>query len=338
MTKPEGPRRLKSRLQSVGLSASAIDAAWPAWWSREADASTSARAELRFSLARKLGLDPRSLLEEAAEPRFLWRDVARFKHLAGESDRERASITSFGVALGSLLVAASPPLVQVDIPGPAKWRKLILGHGAPYVRLLDLISLCWTLGIAVVHLRVFPLPQKRMAAMTVRVGQRFAVLLGKDSVYPPHIAFYLAHEIGHIALQHIAKNQALVDLEGSVPYPQHGDTEEHAADRYALDILTGEPSPKVLPDAPDYTSRSLGRAVLQASESLKIEPGTLALCFGYATNDWATANGAMPYIYASAKPVWREVNGIAEQQLSLSHLPDDSVDYLRAVLGSRQPA
>ena len=62
---------LKRRLQDVGLSGPAINAAWPRWWSEAAEASSSARAELRFSLARKLGLDPSSLLDESAEPRFV---------------------------------------------------------------------------------------------------------------------------------------------------------------------------------------------------------------------------------------------------------------------------
>ncbi|MGH9462334.1 MAG: hypothetical protein ACRD1X_14025 [Vicinamibacteria bacterium] len=335
MIKPEGARSLRARLRGFGFSKAALDAAWPYWWSSEADASTSARAELRFSLARKLGLDPRSLIDESAEPRFIWKDEARFKHLAGESEREKAGLTSFGVALGALLVAAAPPPAGDDTRSPGRLRNLILGERRPYVRLLDLISLAWSLGIAVIHLRVFPFPQKRMAAMTVRVGDRFAILLGKDSMYPAPIAFYLAHEIGHIALKHVAENQVLVDLEGATSSLEHGDVEEEEADRYALEMLTGDPKPRVLAGVRDYTSRSLARAVLQASEPLKIEPGTLALCFGYATNDWTKANGALAHVYSAAKPVWREVNRIAATQLSLPLIPDDSADYLRAVLGSR---
>src|SRR6266478_1051876 len=93
----EHARRFRQRLRGFGFTDPAIDAAWPSWWSDEAESSFSAQTELRFSIARKLGLEPRSLLEDETEPRFIWRDEARFKRLSGESDLERAGITSFGM-------------------------------------------------------------------------------------------------------------------------------------------------------------------------------------------------------------------------------------------------
>ena len=46
----------ESGLQQLGLSDAAINAAWPEWWSEAAEPSPSASLDLRFSLARKLGL------------------------------------------------------------------------------------------------------------------------------------------------------------------------------------------------------------------------------------------------------------------------------------------
>jgi hypothetical protein len=45
-----------------GFSDSEINAAWPNWWSDEAEASTSCRAELCFHVARQLKIDPRFLI------------------------------------------------------------------------------------------------------------------------------------------------------------------------------------------------------------------------------------------------------------------------------------
>ena len=72
---------------------------------------------------------------------------------------------------------------------------------------------------------------------------------------------------------------------------------------------------------------------MRASEELGIEPGTLALCFGYSTKNWATANAAMKYIYAAPKPVWQEVNNIARDQLHLENITDDSREFLLTALG-----
>lgn len=55
-------RSLRARLRATGLTARVVDAAWPAWWSEEAEDSASAMAELQFTLARKLGMSPSSLL------------------------------------------------------------------------------------------------------------------------------------------------------------------------------------------------------------------------------------------------------------------------------------
>jgi hypothetical protein len=173
-----------------------------------------------------------------------------------------------------------------------------------------------------------------MAAMSVRVGDRTAILLGKDSNYPPHVAFYLAHELGHIMLAHLGEEVVIVDLEpGRGGHPEQ-DAEEGSADGFALELLTGNPVPRVLPFRPRYSASELARVALSASEQLGVEPGTLALCFGYSTNDWATANASMRHIYDAGKPVWREVNKIARTQLALERMPDDALDYLDALLGT----
>jgi hypothetical protein len=331
----ESARDLRLRLRGLGLSDQAISAAWPRWWSDDAEASASARAELRFGIARRLGLDPHSLLDEQDEPRFLWREEARFKHLSGESERERAGITSFGRAIASVLVSALPPSAQ-DLSGISArvLRESVLASGRPFVTLVDLLSLSWGLAVPVVHLRVFPWPQKRMAAMTVKVGVRSTVLLGKDSVYPATIAFYVAHELGHIAGAHVAADRQIVDLEDDGPAASEEDDEEREADAFALELLTGEPEPKVLPIGPGSVhGRALARAALESAEALGIEPGTLALCFGYSTGDWRTANAALSHIYTDPRPVWSYVNGVARQQLDQDDLPVDAIDFLDAVLG-----
>jgi len=325
--------RLRERLRSIGLSDPAIEAAWPVWWSDDADASASAKVELRFSVARKLGLDPHSLLDDDAQPRFVWRDEARFKHLSGEGQLERSAITSFGTALGTYLIAAtkSKPLeIQYD----SKALRDAILHEQPYVRLVDLLALCWSLGIPTIHLRVFPLVRKRMSAMSVRVGERSAIMLGKDSSYPPHVAFYLAHELAHIALGHLSEEPMVVDFEMEEPTAADDDAEENTADEFALELLTGLSKPIVLPKEHRYSARELARVAQGAAAELGIEPGTLALCFGFSTKDWATANAAIRQIYSEPRPVWAEVNRIAASQLALDLISDDARSYLSVVLGS----
>jgi len=329
--------RFRTRLKRVGLSDSAINAAWPDWWSDDADPSSSARLELRFSVARKLGLDARSVLDEEGVPRFIWKDEARFKHLSGETDLERAAISSFGRSIGALLTASSP-VGQFSLIGAsaATLRDAVL-RSQSYVRLVDLLSLAWSSGIPVAYLRIFPAVRKRMAAMAVGVGDRHAVLLAKDSMYPPHIAFYLGHELAHIALNHINADAAIVDMEADVLSTGSTDTEEAEADRFALELLTGRPDLQLVPEG-SYNAPGLADIALRVSSELHIEPGTIALCFAYSTGNWAVANSAMRFIYDAPRPVWNEVNRLTLSQLDLGQLPSDSSSFLTTILGTGTPA
>jgi hypothetical protein len=273
-------------------------------------------------------------------PRFLWREEARFKHLAEESDVELAGITSFGRSVAAALLNATPSSEQGLVGRTVSdLRQVVLGQARPFVELVDLLALAWGVGIPIAHLRVFPWTRKRMSAMSVGVGQNAAVLLAKDSDFPAVISFYIAHEIGHVALGHVADDQLLVDLEDDEPTLDVSDEEEETADAFALELLTGNPRPVVLLDENSArpSGRELARIAGQASAELGIEPGVLAQCYGFTTGDWRTATAALKIIYDGGRPVWEVVNRTAVSQLDLESLPADAADFLQAILGGVEP-
>jgi hypothetical protein len=322
---------LKWTLRKLGFSDTAINAAWPGWWTDAAAESASANTDLRFSLARKLGLDPRSLLDDE-QPRFVWKDEAKFKRLTGESNFDRDALTSFGASLARALISGSQagqPIVDVSA---AALRESILST-QQFVRLVDLLGLCWAVGIPVIHLRVFPLTAKRMCAMAVRADGRHAILLGKDADYPAPIAYYLAHEIGHIALGHLSDTVAVVDLQDPLEQRDATDEEEQAADKYALELLTGNSEISVATETKHFNASQLAHNLLNTAQSARIEPGTLALCYGYSTNDWAKAQAAMKLIYVAKQPVWREVNNVALKQIEWTNISNDFALFMHAVMG-----
>jgi hypothetical protein len=327
--------RLVRQLRQLGLSRQAIERAWPGWWSAEAESSTSARTELAFSLARRFGLDPRSLLEGSGGAEFRWADEARFKHRSNQSDAELSAITSFGKSVATALLAATPPGTSAIMGvSAAAIRAAILREGRPYPELGDLLALAWAVGVPVVQLRLYPLSRKRMAAMTVEVNSRSAVLIGKDANYPAPIAFYLAHELGHVAHGHAAGGRLLVDFEMAHPALVQDDEEERMADEFALEVLTGRPQPFVVAASGQRSSaRELARVALSAGPDLGIEPGVLAQCYGFSTGDWPAASGALRRIYTEARAVWQPINALARRELDLRAIPADSAEFLEAVLG-----
>jgi Zn-dependent peptidase ImmA (M78 family) len=321
--------KLRQELRQAGLSYRAIDAAWPSWWSDDLESSSSARAELRFTLARRLGLSPKPLLGERVI--FVWRDNARFKHLTNLDSHAQDALTSFGAAIGQHLLRATPNSVQLDEVHAEALRAAILQTN-PSVGLQAILAFCWGVGIPVVHLRVFPLQAKRMHAMVVHIDNRFAILLGKDAEYPAPVAFTLSHEIAHILLNHLANQTALVDLDDPAE-ADDSDDEESAADRFALELLTGHSNPDIQLNVETFNAAQLADVVLRSAPQYKIEPGVLALCVAYRTQAWPVAMRALDIIYSEKKPVWREVNGTAVCQLAWSELSDDAADYLRRVMG-----
>lgn len=327
--------KFRRRLVESGLTDSAISAAWPEWWSESADASPSAQAELRFSIARKLGLDPTSLHEEG-RPAFAWDDSAKFKNFTGGAGPERSAITSFGTAVARMLLSGTHEYSSLEGISAGELRTKLLASNRPFVMLEDLLALLWGVGVPVVHLRVYPLAAKRMCAMTVHSGDRFATLLARDARYPASTLFHLAHEVGHIALSHIPKDRALIDMTGVNEPTEGSDAEEDEADQYALELLTGYRNPEIEVRGDGRNSQELAAQALSVGASRQIEPGVLALCYGHSTGNWGVATKALEFIYERPADVWRYVNSVARAQIDWHAMTDESVSFIGALLGGSE--
>lgn len=314
------------------MSDKTIDAAWPEWWSEELAGDASGEAELRFALSKRLGLAPRSLLGEEVE--FIWNDEARFKHLTAAQEAHRAALTSFGISFGHILLKATPNGPGLSGLAPEALRRAVHSQDR-HVDLQTLVTLCWSLGVPVIHLRVFPLPTKSMHAMIVAHDGRHAILLGRDAQYPAPIAFTLAHEMGHAALGHLDDSPAIVDMEdpGRDGGITEDDDEERAADRFALSLLTGSPEPIIELDRARFNSPTLAGAALKAAQQYGIEPGVLAMCLGFQRKAWPTAMSALKFIYKSKSPVWEYVNDVALGQIDFDRLSGDAATWVRTVIG-----
>lgn len=319
---------LRRKLRDAGLTRKWIDAAWPEWWDESAGESASARAELRFALARRLGLSPKALIGERVE--FVWRDHTKFKHLSAETEEQQAIIAAFGSSIGRLLIQACPAEPRSASVGAGELREAIL-TGRKFVDLQALIGTCWALGIPVIEPRLFPMSSKLMHAMAIGAEGRHAILLAFNTGYPARLAFMLAHEIGHVALGHMGETGAIVDLD-EAGRPGELDEQEIAANHFALELLTGSSEPNFTTNLPRFNSATLGHAVLAAAEQYRIEPGTMALCLGYQHNKWPVATSALKYVYPQTRELWRDINRTAEDQLSWDLIGEDSAIFLRRVL------
>jgi hypothetical protein len=310
------------------LSRSVVEAAWPEWWSDAAETSISARTELRLAVARNLGLAPKALVGERVD--FVWRDRARFKHLRAEDDIPVAALNSFGVSVGRSLMEATDRRGNLVGLSAAELRAILLGMGVP--DLPGLLTVCWTFGVPVAHLRVWPLVQKAMHAMVVGQRGQHAILFSREASFPAVAAFTLAHEIGHVALGHVPPDDILVDVEDPAGAANHDD-EESAADRFALEVLLGDPDPDIRINFDTFNHAELADVVLRAAPQYGVDPGTLALAVAYRRNAWPVAMAAMRLIQPERIIVSDLINHVARTQLDLDRLGGDSAAFIRRALG-----
>ncbi|HMJ89619.1 MAG TPA: ImmA/IrrE family metallo-endopeptidase [Candidatus Acidoferrum sp.] len=324
---------LKEKLIRSGLSRAAIQAAWPRWWRDDAADSPSAFNDLRFSLSRKLGIAPTSLFDEG-DAVFVWQGNAKFKGLSVENDVEHQALVGYATALSNIVFACSdfPERSPLTDESPEALRNGIL-RVAQFVGLSQLLGLAYSMGVPVLHLQVFPLESKKMTAMSVKAGDRHLILLGRDALHSPWYSFYVAHELAHIILGHLGSSGVLVDAEIK---GENTDEEEAQADRFALALLTGHSNPEFELNRRPKSATELANAVAKAGAANRIDPGTLALCYGFSTKDWTRASGALKWLYGKGNDLGRSVNTAATRYLDFSRLTEDNRAFLYVVLGLDQ--
>lgn len=324
-------KNIRDSLKTAGYTNAAVNAVWPSWWHPEADNSASAIGELCFSIARKLGINPMSLLDDNIIPTPSIGLNAVFKHLKKDDQHNIGILSAFGVGIGRLVTRATDA-TDVDIYNlKAKELRAILLKKGNVVSFHSLLALCWGLGIPVLHLKVFPLETKAMSAMAVNIDGRYAILLAKDSTYPASPSFLLAHELGHIIGQHLANSSAIVDLDVN---DNTYDAQEKEADSFAQKLLIGDKKIKIAIEP--KSGKKLAEYLLSIYGELNIEPGILALHIGHLTGNWDIANSALNYIYTTQKDVATEVNRMAFGGMDMTRFSQDELDYLYSVTNYAQ--
>lgn len=334
--------KLISRLLETGLSEKLVDVSMPEWWAAEDYESPSARALASLMLARRLSIDPATLLDDNVPVGFLHTGPTKFKHMRLAEGARRSALVGFSMGVGRILLSMlAPEAFRVPPQDPQELRRALLASGRPFVSFGDVITACWSLGIPVLHLRLFPAETKGVTAIAVQLGGRPAILVARESGIDAQYMFHVAHELGHIALGHLNDVSAIVDADPTDP-ANHADEliddeEEHAADAYAQALLTGSPNFQVLrqeksPESANLgTARELATRATEMSRQFGIDPGHLVMSFGYSTGEWLLANAAAKLLpHQDEKPATL-VNRILWQQLDASRQDEQSLSYLKAV-------
>jgi len=105
-------------------------------------------------------------------------------------------------------LGTTTPVSQLPSTG-SEVREAILKDGK-VVNLKSLVDYCWRMGVMVLQFSELPNNAKRMHAMATIANGRPAILVCHKST-EAHLLFDVAHELGHLGLQHVRDGESLVD-------------------------------------------------------------------------------------------------------------------------------
>jgi len=327
--------QLYSRLGSVGFPRKYLrEIILPDWWDDEIACNPAGYAEGLMILSRNLGLDLASMQHEAVPVGLRNLGPCKFKKAPSTSAKELTLASTLATRVVELINPAVPEPQNPLLSSASAIRQSILGSGAPWVSLANLVDYCWSVGLPVVHMSAFPPGAKKMEGLaSVRSGH-YAVVLSKNVKHSAWLLFILTHELGHIVQGHISRDGVLVD---ELVDRTSRDKEERSANAFALELLTGNPELRVLPIGPGRSARALVRPALQAGIHEQIDPGHIVLNFAYqmGSDFFALANAALRLLEPHADAV-ALVRSRTIAYLDKTKLPQDTYDFILRVTQAGQ--
>lgn len=331
----ESTKSLYERLRDVGFTRPYVRkvAALPSWWDDSLWDDPASRAVGLMHLSRHLGIDITTLQDPSATLRLKDFGVCKYKKQAGTTDDELL-LTRVIATRAAQLAAAAIDRPNGPVPAAAALRSTILEY-APWVGLGHLLDHCWAAGIPVLHVNNFPSDaKKKPMGFTLRVNGRPAVVLCVEKAQPAWPLFILAHELGHLHHGHVPENGALLD---ETVHENVRDHEEEQADRYAIELLTGNADTCFEVGRWPKADR-LAQLAREFGSRNKVDPGHVVLNCAHTEGGgfWGVANAALKRLGPDADAVGMIGERLAAN-LDWEKLPEDSSEFLMRVTRQETP-
>lgn len=301
------------RLKSVGYDEAFLRrVVLPDWWDDSLGADPTSRAQIELRVAQRLSLplvdvaDPRKPLQ-LPDTRCV--RLKRAKVGTGQDEIAPGLIAARNAVALVLPHLQDVPPLPANLTPAALRRWVVTGQGI--VDFGALVQACWAHGIAVFHFAPLPTAAKKFAGMAYYEGDRPVIVLASGNDAPPRMAFYLAHEIGHIIRGHVRPGGEMLadsDLDSGTE-----DQQEKEADGDALELLTGKRTPGFHP-----TFGMTGPKLRAFAERYQVEhgvhAGTVALIYGKTAQRMPVAAAALKLMNMDAgaraivaEAVWRRL-------------------------------
>ncbi|MGY1488686.1 ImmA/IrrE family metallo-endopeptidase [Methylobacillus pratensis] len=279
-------KALYGQLQDIGIPKAFARMTLPDWWDDEIVLSESGYQQAKLYFSSVFNIEWSSFDSQSTPLYFATNQQHKFKLNKNVDQNAVSPSAQYATAIAKLaLKAFKVPFVPVA-PDPLAIRNIIL-EKHENVGLESLLEYCNNSGLPVLH--VPKLPGKKMMGIAIRLNGRFAIVLSKNCD-PSSLLFHLAHELGHIAKNHLQNDGFVADETIG-----HGtDSDEQEADDFAIQLLNGKKA--------DYTSKvplnakSLFTAALLTAKEKRVDLGHVILNYSNTNNMFAVGQTALKFI------------------------------------------
>jgi hypothetical protein len=323
-------RSLLRRLSKAGFSPEFIRRGiLPDWWSSSCDEDPALIGDIEFRIARFLGMSVDVLRDSQAVLRPPFPVGARLRRVKNSDANQFVPAIHAGVRIAEAVVRSlrepDCPIRPPPLDSRSWWEELRLANGSA-----DLASLAadlWARGIPVVHVEMLPPPKYQ--GMVCVVSHRPVVVLGRAHDEPPRLAFFIAHEAGHLVFGDCIETQPIVDAEDNVPDDSDIETR---ADAYASAALCGG---QAIPnfDTTDWREVANCAAAFEAAHG--VDAGTVVWSWAARTQHFLEGQMALKALYRS-QGGQRILRDLFERHVNVEAASETDLDLLGCVSGGVQ--
>jgi IrrE N-terminal-like domain len=323
-------------LESAGFPRSLQNILLPEWATPEVLSDATVSSEIAAILAKQLGLRTSSLL--AANPRVesLRRQDIKYKRSIPSQSKNLKAATSIAVSVAESVASACRVKFTPLASSAGVLRKEVLASfPGKWLGLRNLLMTCWWHGIPVVYLAELGQGVAKMDGMVVYTTDRPVIILSKTSLLWAWQLFILAHEIAHIALDHIAAGEILVDEEMSEDsyISKDNDLDESAADMFAIELLNGRQN-ATYSLASQANFRELADTAYKFGVAHQIDPGHIVLNFAKHSDKWGIGIEAAKVLQGENPPASAVISEAMWGGIDPEKLPTDTIEFIAKVTDS----
>lgn len=323
-------------LESAGYPRSLQNTLLPEWVTPEVLSDAAASSEIAAILAKRLGLRANPLFTASPRVESLRRRDIKYKRSIPNRSKNLTAAASIGISVAESIASACRVEFSPFVGSADALRKEVLASSGYWLGLRNLLMSCWSHGIPVVYLAGLGQGVTKMDGMVVHTGDRPVIILSKASPLWAWQLFILAHEVAHVALEHVAPGEILIDEElGENSYAlKDNDLNERAADMFAIELLNGRENATYTMSNNQVNFRELAHVAYEFGKANQIDPGHIVLNFANQSGKWDVGIAAAKVLQGEHPPASAVINEAMWGGIDPEALPMDTIEFLGRVTGS----